>query len=467
MAGFTDDEKRIVLLACCLSGFVTPLITTMMNLSLVSIGEEFSVGSHELGYINSAFLLSSVAFMVPLSKLADIAGKKRMYTAGLVVILIACILACFSPSFWWVVGCRVLMGAGAAASTGMSITLITDVFGPEHRGGAIGAQTMCVYVGLAIGPPIGGALNDILGWHLIFVVVMPLAIAAIALMSTFKHEFRPCEGQDFDNKGAILYAIGMFLTFFGVINMPEAWAFVSLAAGIVFIAGFAMWQLRIPNYLMNMRLFKTRIFTGSCIAAFLNYAASYSVSYFLALYLQSIGALSAMEAGGLMLIQAAVQSLLTVCFGKISDNISDKRILPTAGMCVTAVGVSMFLLYGMEMNMPLVVATMVVVGAGIGMFSSPNTSVIMGSVRREETSEASATVSVMRQTGMTTSMGVAMAIITLVMGGADRLVEANYQAFLDAMHYSFAVCVAMCLIGVLASLLRGTEIKADFQAPNN
>ena len=125
-------------------------------------------------------------------------------------------------------------------------------------------------------------------------------------------------------------------------------------------------------------------------------------------------------------------------------------------MGLTGLGVATFLLYGTELQLPLVLATMVTVGLGVSMFSAPNTSVIMGSVPREETSEASAMVSVMRQTGMMVSMGVAMLFISVIMGGADNLVPENYGVFVDVMHISFGVCLVMCVVGMVASLLRGS-----------
>lgn len=453
---YTEAERRIVILACCLSGFIAPLLSTMMNLSLVSIGNEFSVGSHQLAYVNTAFLLSSVVFMVPMSKAADIFGKKRVFLAGLVMILAASVAAMFSPSFGWLIACRVVMGAGAASLSSTSISLITDVFPGNRRGGAIGFQTMCVYIGLAAGPPVGGAMNDLFGWHSLFLLIVPLAVLSFIAMTMFRHEISPDAGTRFDASGSVLYGLGIVLAMGGVINMPQTWAFASLAAGVVLLGLFARRQLRIPHFLLNVRLFRNRVFTGSCVAAFLNYAASYSISYFMALYLQSIGALTATEAGMLMLTQAAIQAFLTPFFGRKSDRLADKRILPTVGMGLTGLGVATFLLYGTELQLPLVLATMATVGLGVSMFSAPNTSVIMGSVPREETSEASAMVSVMRQTGMMVSMGVAMLFISVIMGGADNLVPENYGVFVDVMHISFGVCLVMCVVGMVASLLRGS-----------
>ena len=457
---YGKGERNTILVACCISGLITPLLSTMMNLSLVSIGDSFGVGSHQLAYVNTAFLLSSVVFMVPLARAGDIVGKKKMFLMGLVAIAVACVLASVSPSFLWLVACRVMMGFGSAALVTTSVSLITDVFPRESRGGAIGLQTMCVYIGLSLGPPLGGTLNDMIGWHALFLFVVPLAVVSFICMLSFRHEICPSAGRSFDGKGGVLYGIGILLAMGGVINMPEVWAVAMLVVGIAVIALFARWEARAPDHLLDVRLFKSKVFAGSCLATFLNYAASYSISYFLALYLQEIGAISATEAGMMMLVQAALQAVVTPLFGQLSDRVEDKRILPTAGMAITGAGVSLFLFYGIEVDYVLVVATMLIVGFGLGMFSAPNTSVVMGSVRPEETGEASAMVAVMRQSGMMVSMGIAMLFISVIMGGSDNLVPENYGSFLDVIHISFAVCLGMCVVGTLASFLRGKETSA-------
>ena len=458
---YTDLERRIVLIACSISAFITPLLSTMMNLSLVSIGEEFAVGSHDLAYVNTAFLLSSVIFMVPLAKVGDIYGKRRTYLAGLLVILVACILAILSPSFWFLIMCRVLMGAGSAAVTCTSMSMIVDVYPPQNRGGAIGMQTMCVYIGLAAGPPIGGVLNDLVGWHNVFFIVLPMTLVSMALMSRIRWEISPDKGGRFDSRGTILYALAISLTMGGVINMPQTWAFVATVVGVVFLFLFIRSQSSCPHRLLKTSLFRNRVFSGACIATFLSYAASYSISFFLALYLQHIGGLTATEAGILMLVQPGVQAFGTPMFGRLSDRVADKRILPTVGMLIIAAGLLSMMTYGLDTSFVQIVLTMVVIGVGFSFFSAPNTSVIMGSVGRNDTGEASAMASVMRQTGMMVSMGIAMVYIAVIMGSADNISPSTYGDFLDVLMYSFGTCFAMCILGAFLSMLRkkdgGTE----------
>lgn len=454
---YSETDRRNVLLACCFAGFIAPLLSTMMNLSLVNIGAEFGVGSHSLAYVNTSFLLSSVIFMVPMAKVGDIYGKKKMFLLGVALIAVASLLAAFSPSFWFLIGCRVVMGAGSAAIVTTSVSMITDVFPITHRGGAIGLQTMCTYIGLAAGPPLGGTLNDVFGWHSLFLMIVPIAVLAVVFMSMFRDDIRPDEGGTFDSRGSVLYGIGIMLSMLGMVNMPEVWAVCSLAVGLVFIAAFVLWQLRFRSPVLNMRLFKSRVFSRSCLATFLNYMASYSVSYFLALYLQSIGGLSAMQAGILMLVQPAIQAVGTPYFGKLSDRVADKRLLPTAGMLITAAGIAIVMWYDVAPSFPLIVVTMVLVGFGLSVFSAPNTSVIMGSVDPRETGEASAMVAVMRQTGMMVSMGTAMLFISLIMGSADNIIPETYGEFVEVLRYSFAICTVACLVGAVASMFRGRE----------
>lgn len=462
MESYTESERRRLRIACCAAAFITPLLSTMMNLSLDALGKEFSVGSHSLGYVNTAFLLSSVVFMVPLSRMADISGKRRMFLGGVLTIAVSCILAPFSTEFWMIILFRGTIGMGAAAVVTTSVSMITDVFDRNRRGWAIGINTTCVYVGLALGPFIGGVLNDLLGWRSLFFVIIPFAVVAIAMMLSFKHEIAPFAGKTLSVRSSILYGLAILLSMGGVINLPETWAVCMFLVGLVLLVAFVRLQSVSDDRILDVRLFRNRMFSGSCIAAFLNYASSYSLSFFLALYLQSLQGLSATEAGMLMLIQPAVQAIFTPFFGKKSDFVSDKRILPTLGMLVIAVGVASIIFYDVDTPMWAIVLTMMLTGFGFSLFSAPNTSLIMSSVPAKDTGEASAMISVMRQTGMMVSMGIAMTVISVIMGSADNISPETYGDFINVMRVSFVICTIMCLTGAVTSMMRG---KSDVDEP--
>lgn len=459
MTGYTGSERRRVLLAACIGGFAVPFLTTMLNLSLVDIGRTFSVGSHELGYVNTALLLASAVAVVPVSRIADIRGKRRTFLIGMCVLIAGLLVAFLSPSFGWLIAGRAVMGTGAAAMLSTGVSLITDVYPREVRGAALGYHSMGLFVGTAGGPPIGGVLNDLLGWRALFLLPIPFLLIAIASMASFRHEIAPAKGGSMDAAGSAMYAAGLLLLMLGMIRVTDGWGPFALIAGAAVLAAFARYESGAPGGVLDVGLFRSRVFTGSCISAFMIYAASFSVSYFLSLYLQSIGTMSSSEAGLLMMTQALIQAATSEGFGRLSDRIRDRRVLPALGSAVASVGVSMFLLYGTEASLPLVAATLVLIGFGMGMFAAPNTSAIMGSVPREKTGEASGMVTVMRQTGATTSMAIAMLSISLAMGSSDGISPENYGAFVDAMHLAFSVCLGMCLVSIAASMLKGRPVN--------
>lgn len=456
--GYAPSERRRVLLSASIAGFAVPFLTTMLNLSLADIGDTFSVGSHELGYINTALLLSSAIAVVPVSRIADIRGKRRTFLTGMCTMSAGLAIAFLSPSFPWLIAGRAIMGIGAAAMLSTGVSLITDVYPSEVRGAALGYHSMGLFVGTAGGPPIGGILNDLIGWRALFMVPIPFLLIAVASMASFRHEIAPGKEGRMDVSGSAMYAVGLLLLMTGMMRVTECWGPLAIIIGTAVLTSFARYESDIRGPVLDVGLFRSRVFTGSCISAFMLYAASFSVSYFMSLYLQSIGAMSSSEAGLLMMIQALMQTATSEGYGRLSDRIRDKRLLPAVGSAVVSAGVSLFLFYDTGMSMTLVIVTLALIGMGMGMFAAPNTSEIMGSVPKEKTGEASGMVTVMRQTGATTSMSVAMLAISLTMGSSNGISPENYGTFVDAMHLAFGICLCMCLVSVATSMLKGRSL---------
>ena len=338
-----------------------------------------------------------------------------------------------------------------------AMSMLTFVFPIEHRGKMLGINTTFVYIGLSLGPTIGGVLTDFLGWRAIFASIVLLSILPIAAILKFRSEIIPTPDKHMDWVGSVMWGATVLVLMFGVVNVTESWAKIMIVLGLVMLAGTWMHFRRTPEPVLSVSMFRNRVFTRASIAAFMNYGASYCITFFLALYLQSIGELSATEAGALMLIQPLMQVLLTMKMGELSDRMTDKRILPALGMTITGIGVSMYFLLGTTCSLPLVVVIMIVTGAGLGIFSAPNTSLIVSSVRPELKGEASGIVAVVRQTGMMVSMAIAMSCISIIMGSTDNLGPETYETFVTVIHATFSICVLMCAIGVICSLIKFTE----------
>jgi MFS family permease len=436
-----------------------PLMSTMMNLALVFIGHDFNVGSHSLALVNTTFLLASVIAMVPLARMSDIFGRKKMLISGLIVTAVSAFIASFSPTFEILLMMRVVMGVGSAAISLSSIAMLTEVFPFEKRGWAIGIHTTFVYLGLALGPTLGGFISDAVGWRSLFFFMLPLALISLFFISKFKKEVVSDKGGHMDTRGSVVYGVMILVVMYGVINLPQTWAFVFIAVGLALLLVFRKLMKSTESPVLDFTVFKYKMFSRSCLSAFMNYASSYSVSFFMALYLQTIGALTASEAGMVMLIQPIFQVALSAKTGSYSDRIADKRILPTIGMAMTCVGVAMIMFLGTEVNYYYIAVVLVFLGVGYALFSAPNTTTIMSSVPPKHRGEASGMISVVRQVGMLVSMGVAMLCISVIMGSTDNLNPDTFNDFINVIRAAFAVCLVMCIIGTVVSWFRGNDDK--------
>lgn len=451
---FSQREQRTVLLASCIGIFTMSLMGTMITLALSDIGSDFDISTHNLAWITTIYFLSSVIFILPWARASDLIGKKKVFMLGLVITIIGAALASISTDFTSLLLFRAVMGAGGAAISCTSVALISEVYPRHKRGGALGINTAVVYVGSSIGPPLGGFLTDTLGWHSTFYVIVPICLISLVTIFTFKGDFTAAKGESFDYKGSVVYGIAMVLAMFGVLNIPSWYSFICIAAGALLLLGFYIMQKREQYPILNVKVFSNPRYTRSVTVALLSYGSAYAVSFFAALYLKDVNGWSASKAGMILLIQPAIQAVFTPITGKLSDKL-DGRILPTIGMFVTTLGLAVIMLFPTSVDTTMVILSLVLLGVGYALFSAPNTNAVMSSVSEKLYSEASGTLSTMRQAGMLVSMGIAAACISIFTG--DMKISDDIPAFMDAMRTAFVICVAMGIAGTLLSWFRGKD----------
>jgi len=463
---YTPAAMKIALIGCCAGAFIMPLLSTMMNLALPSLDAEFHVGSKALAHVNVTFLIASVLTIVPVARLSDIYGRKKIFIIGVVMTIISGIIATFSPTFEVLLIMRVIMGAGSAAITVSCIALLTDVYPFERRGWAIGMQSTFVYLGIALGPTLGGAICEFLGWRYLFVFMMPLAIVSLFFLLKFKEEPVLDTKRRMDYRGSLVYGLSILLTMYGVVNLPNVWAICLIAIGLAIMVIFVKMMKRSEQPILDVKVFKYKVFTRACVAAFMNYGASHSVAFFFALYLQHMGGLTPFTAGAIMFIQPAIQAALSAKTGSYSDRIKDKRILPTTGMGLIAIGVFMIIFLKITPNFYYIVVILILLGLGYALFAAPNTNAVMSSVPPKNRGEASGMISFVRQVGMLTSMGIATCAIVMIMGSKDSLFDpTTWEQFIQVIQVAFTICFGMCIVGIITSWFRGKDQRDPNECP--
>ncbi len=446
------DQRYVVLIATTISSFLTPFMASAVNVAVPMIEKEFALEAVFLAWISTAFLLSAAMFLVPMGKLGDIKGRKKLFVFGVSVFAISALFCSISISGAMLVFFRFLQGIGAAMIAGTAIALVTSAFPPQERGKMLGINTSAVYLGLSSGPFFGGLITQFLGWRAVFAFPIFLALIPIYLVSKIKEE--KIEVKDsFDFKGAILFSLALFLLIYGFSSLPKPLGFLLVLFGVLALISFVFVETKTPQPVLNVSLFRRNVvFAMSNLAALLNYSATFGVAFLLSLYLQIVKGLSPQDAGIVLLVQPVVMAILSPISGWISDRV-EPRIVASIGMAITALSLFLFSLLDLETSIAVVVAYLFLIGFGFGLFSSPNTNAVMSSVEKKFYGIASATLATMRVVGQALSMGIVMLIFAITIG--SEMVSESILEFMSAMKTAFLISGILCTFGVFASLARG------------
>jgi len=453
-------DKKAQLSASIVAGlaaFLAPFMGASVNIALPSIGREFEADAVLLGWVATAYILAAAVFLVPFGKLADIHGRKRTFIAGIAVYTAASLLCASAVAAWSLIGFRVLQGIGAALIFGTSVAILTSVFPPGRRGKALGINTASTYLGLSLGPVLGGLLTQQFGWRSIFVLNLPLGILILVLvLAMLKGEWAEARGERFDLFGAAFYGLTLIGIMLGFSRLPQKSGFLLFAAGIVLAGAFVLRETKTENPLLKTELFRAnKVFAFSNLAALINYSATFAVGFFVSLYLQYLKGMSPRSAGLVLIAQPVVMTVFSPFAGRLSDRI-EPRIVASVGMAISSFGLLLLAFLGDGTKMVFVIISLAVLGFGFALFSSPNTNAVMCSVERKLYGVASATLGTMRLVGQMFSMGMAMMIFSVFIGRV-QITAANQAGFLQAVRTGFIIFAALCLAGVFASLARGNR----------
>ncbi|RJQ70228.1 MAG: MFS transporter [Desulfobacteraceae bacterium] len=449
------SQERCALFVATLTSFMGPFMISAVNVALPAIQAELSVNAVQLSWIATAYLLATAIALVPAGRVADIYGRKKIFSAGLLLYTLSSTLAALVPTIGWLIALRVIQGFGAAMFVTTGMAILTSIFPPQRRGRAIGMYVAAVYIGLSVGPSVGGILTQHAGWRSLFALMLPLGAASVWVTLRFlKGEWADARGEPFDLTGSALYAGAVFALVYGATLLPRQQAFLLIAAGAGGLVAFARHTRRSAHPVFDLTLFQTNhTFVFSSLAALINYAATFAVTFVLSLFLQYIKGLPPQAAGMVLVAQPLVMAIFSPLAGRLSDRV-EPRLLATAGMLITAVGLAGFILLRPQTGLVFIVGNLVWLGFGFALFSSPNMSAIMGSVDKRQYGIASATVAIMRLMGQMTSMAVATVVLTLFMGRAP-IQPGTFPLFLESVKTILTISFAFCLAGVYFSLSRG------------
>jgi len=442
---------------------MAPLDSSIVHTTLPLIAREFRVDVLVIQWVVLAYLLTLSSLLLVGGRLGDRMGERPLFVGGFTLFTVGSLLCGLAQGVGTLILSRVVQAAGGSLLIAIGPAMLTRAFPASQRGRVLGIQASVVYLGLTIGPGLGGLIASGLGWRWVFLVNLPIGLAAIGTAVAVLRDGPNRPRRDpFDVGGALLFAGGLVAFVVAVSRgaeigwdspAPRIAAVSAVAAAVAFVAR----ELRSPHPFLDLRLFRHRLFTAATLSALCNYMASATTAFLTPFYLIRGNHLTPDRAGALLMTMPLTMALVAPLSGWLSDRIGSR--LPTvAGMSCVATGMWMLGGLGPAPGNTEVALHLGLVGLGVGLFTSPNNSAIMGAVPQAIQGLASGLVATARTLGMILGVAISGALF-----GSEihRLLPGTGQDALAVVHaygHAIRIVAAVAATGAVASLVRGRSI---------
>ncbi|MCX6155441.1 MAG: MFS transporter [Candidatus Kapabacteria bacterium] len=450
--------KHATIYSTLISSFMSAFMGSATNVAIPTISKEFAMNAVLTSWIAASFSLSSAMVLLPVGKIADIYGRRKIFLLGLVLFVVSSLLSAIAFDGYWLIAARILQGISGAMIFATGMALIASVVPSNERGKILGYLIATVYVGLSAGPFVSGILTQFIGWRSIFWLGVIFGLLCVYFVFfKLKGEWTAGVHDKFDYKSSVIYALSLAAVMYGFSHIPHSSGYIFLSTGIVGLIVFIYVQTRVKFPLLNINLFRNNlVFSLSNLSALINYSATSAVTFLMSLFLQYIKGFSPLKAGLLIITQTIVMAVCSPIAGRMSDKI-ESRIIASVGMSLSATGLFMLSFLNEQSGNTYIMFCLAVLGLGFGLFSSPNTNAIMGSVEKKYLGVASATTSTMRNIGQMMSMGIATLLISIFVGNV-QLSPVYHAQLMSSFHLNMIIFGGLCILGIFASLARGKHL---------
>ena len=449
------DEKWMVFAVVALTIIMATLDASIVNIALPIIRAEFNVDITIVEWVVIGYMLTIISLLMVFGRAADIYGQKKIFIFGIIIFTISSTLCAFAPSITGLVIFRVLQGVGAACCVANGNAIITRIFPPQERGKALGLVGTTVAIGLSSGPVLGGVITTYLGWRYIFIFNLPLGLISILMAKAFLKDSEKAEGVKFDFVGAIALTTSLIALMLALTKYHDLGVFGNsfmLALSVIAFIVFVYVEIKVDAPMIDLKLFRDDRFTSANIAAFLNFASRFSVIFLLPFYLVDLRGMKPSIAGMMLTPVPLLFAFLAPFSGILSDRIGT-RLLTVSGMMITAIGFGMYIFITENSSIIFLLVPLILMGIGGGLFSSPNTSTIMGSVPKNRLGNAGAMTALVRNIGMVVGMAWSGALFTALRGHDTDFMESIHR-IVPAFQAAMIISTALAILAAVASFKR-------------
>ena len=453
-----SKRKWLSLGALALFSFLLTLDDTALSVALPSIGRDLGLGLSGLEWVVNAYTLALAALLLAGGRLADALGSRRIFLWGLAVFTVASLAAGLAPTGTLLIGARGLQGGGAALMMPATLAIVSSIFPARQRGMAIGVWAGVSAGGLAIGPLLGAALTESLGWGSIFLLNIPFGALGLAFGRMILVESRPAaRTRHFDLAGMLASAATLFALVFALTEgMSYGWVsplvLASFAAAAIGLVVFIRLEQRRGEPLLELALFRSRNLSGANAVSLLSTAVMCGIFFFISLYLQIVRGYTPIEAGAAFLPMTLLICLVAPAAGRISDRIG-RRLPAAAGMVILAAGLWLLSGLGAKSGLWALLPGLIVAGFGIGLTTAPVTTAALDFAPTGEAGVRAGILNTSRMIGLAVGIALMGAIVTARWPGGLAGAATDPRAFVDGLSVAFLVNTAIALVAAAIAAL--------------
>lgn len=452
--------RYLVLINACMSTFMSTLDGGIVNIILPVVAKNFSVNINEVQWVVTAYLLAVSSLLLVWGRISDIYGRKYLFATGMVVFTFGSFMCGISVNFGFLVFSRIVQAVGASIMMALVQGIVTSVFPANERGKALGFVGMVVALGSLAGPSLGGILVYAFNWQAVFFINIPFGIIGIVLTFFVMPESETLDKSGkFDYKGMVLFMSSILLVFITLLNLQQGTIVPIIAAGLILLSVilfilFIGYEKEIESPLVDLNLFKNRVFSIGLLCAYLSFCSMFAYTFFMPFYLQYALGMTALQAGLVMSLYPLTMALTAPVSGWLSDKITF-RPLTVAGLAVSTIGLLLMSFLGLNSSRFLIGAGIIALGAGNALFQSPNNSSVMGSVPMAKLGTAGSINAFFRNFGMVSGTTFSVILFTLVTNTKIGSSQIDTGVFLNGYHAVMRFAAALCFTAVIMSVRRG------------
>jgi EmrB/QacA subfamily drug resistance transporter len=464
----------IIVLTVAVGTFMAALDSSIVNVAIPVIQEYFHVSLSMVEWVITAYLLVVSSLLLSFGRLSDLYGQKKLYLVGMVIFTISSMLCGLAASITQLISFRILQALGAGMMFSAGPAIITNSVPPEKRGQALSFTAVAVSIALVTGPVLGGFLVTVFHWSSIFFINIPIGLAAIYFVIRNIPNDQKSRSIPFDKIGSLLISAALILIIFpletsGDSSLKPVFLFSMLGAGLITAVIFVLVELKSEHPILDIALFKNRVFAASNVAAAFSFLAQFIMTFLVPFYLQKLRLFTPATAGLLYIPLPLASLVVAPISGMLSDRY-DSRYLSTAGMAVMACGLFMLSFLNEHTATAYIIVSMAITGMGSGLFQTPNNSAVLGNVPPQNRGTASGMLATMRNIGMAFGVAISGSLFSLLSKRAEVFnaakgltgLQVEQASFIYALHITFLVAGVFALLAMVASFVKG-EVKPDIR----